>query len=94
MVKGGQQKQQTRHTYTTKAGETKDFAKYILTNQHISEICNDEPLTEFIYRQQKNWIAHCARANEDTYIKKLTFADYFKHEKKMRVRMMNGMGMG
>ena len=49
-----------------KAGETKDFAKYLLTNQQISEICNDEPLTEFVC-QQKNCIAHCARANKDTH---------------------------
>ena len=35
-----------------------------------------------IDRQQENWIAHCVRADDDSYIKQLTFPDYYQGEAK------------
>ena len=43
-----------------------------------------EPISDFISQQQDRWIGHCIRTDDETYIKRLTFADYFKNEAKKK----------
>ena len=81
MVRGGSQRQ-AKETYTRKDGSEGEFSKFRMTNEKIVDICKRGKLSDFIQRQQQNWIGHCVRANDKNFIKQLTFLDYFKGEKK------------
>ena len=86
MVKGGLQNQEAQ-CYTKKDGSEGTFAKPVLKNEEILKITGIESITEYVHRQQDNWIGHCIRADDDTYIKRLTFADHFKGEAKKRGKL-------
>ena len=86
MVKGGLQNQEAQ-CYTKKDGTEGTFAKPVLKNEEILKITGIESITVYVHRQQDNWIGHCIRADDDTYIKRLTFADHFKGEAKKRGKL-------
>ena len=46
---------------------------YIFTNQKIHNICKTIPLTKFITLQQRNYIAHVIRQDDDVLTKRLLF---------------------
>ena len=79
IVKGGTQQETAQRAYTTRAGESREFSKYIHTNDRILELSGSESITCFIARQQRNWIGHCLRASDSNYVKRLTFLDYIKN---------------
>ena len=81
MVKGGRQRT-AAITYTRKNGTEGTYSKPILTKEQILKLTKIETLNEFINRQQEKWIAHCVRADDDSYIKQLTFPDYYTGEAK------------
>ena len=77
MVKGGQQRL-APEGYTRKNGTTAEFSRYRFTNEEILKIAKMEPISEYILKQQTNWIGHCVRAEDSTFIKQLTFPDWPK----------------
>ena len=81
MIKGGLQRQ-TAQEYSRKDGTVGEFSKYRFKNTDISRITKAKEIPIFILEQQTNWISHCIRADDNTYIKQLTFPDYFKSVKK------------
>ena len=83
MVKGGRQRS-SPIPYTRKNGTIGTYSKPIITNDQIVKITKIELLSVFIKRQQENWIAHCVRADDNDYIKLLTFPDYYVGEAKKR----------
>ena len=46
----------------------------------------------FVERQQMNWIKRCIKSDDSAYIKKLTFAEYFKNESKKRGKLSTTYG--
>lgn len=72
LVKGGFQCK-SRHEYTNKESETKNFGKFQIRNDEILRICQAESLTSFIHRQQANWIAHVVRQDDCNFTKQLCF---------------------
>ena len=81
MVRGGSQRLE-KETYTRKDGSEGEFSKFRLSKEQIVDICKRGKLSDFIHKQQQNWIGHCIRASDKNFIKQLTFLDYFKSEKK------------
>ena len=62
MVKGG---------YRRKA----DSYSYVLSNSDILQRCNTESIHQFIARQQRNFIAHVVREENNRITKRLLFND-------------------
>ena len=83
MIKGGQQRTPPI-TYTRKNGTEGEYSKPIITNDEIFKTSKVESICSFIEKQQENWIGHIIRSEDDSYIKRLTFADYPKNEPKKR----------
>ena len=83
MIKGGQQRTKAI-SYTRKNGTTGEFTKPVMRNAEILKIANTESIADYIQRQQESWIGHVIRADDDTYIKQLTFADFPKGIPKKR----------
>ena len=81
MVKGGRQRT-APITYVRKNGTEGTYSKPVLTKEKILKITNMEMPKEFIIRQQEKWVAHCVRAEDDCYIKLLTFPDFYPGEAK------------
>ena len=46
---------------------------FVYTNQNIYDICKTTPLRQFIAQQQRKFIAHIIRLDDDSVIKKLLF---------------------
>ena len=46
---------------------------YIYSNLDILRITSNAPRRQFVQRQQKKWYAHCVRASNDRFIKKLFY---------------------
>ena len=67
-----------------KDGFEGEFAKLRTTNKEIMKIAKITTITDFVRRRQEDWIAHCVRAENSTFIKQLTFADSFKTDVKKR----------
>jgi len=86
LVKGGRERTGTIE-YTRKNGTTGTYSKPIMTGERILEISGAETLNSFIKKQQQNWVAHCIRSDDESYIKRLSFPDYFKNEPKKRGKM-------
>ena len=70
MVKGGQ-KRLSPESYTRQNGTTAEFSRYRFSNEEILKIAKMEPVSEYILKQQTNWIGHCVRAEDTTFIKQL-----------------------
>ena len=83
MIKGGRQRT-APIKYTRKNKTEGTYSKPIMTNEQILEIAKIQPVGEFVKTQQENWIAHISRAEDNTYIKMLTFPDYFPGTVKKR----------
>ena len=77
MIKGGHQRLKPE-SYTRNNGTTGEFAKYRFSKEEILKISQNEPVADYILRQQTNWIAHCINAEDSDFIKTLTFPDYPK----------------
>ena len=75
MIKGGKQRLNPEQ-YTRKNGTTGEFSKYRFSNEEIIKIAKAEPIGDYILKQQTEWIAHCVRAKDSSYIKTLTFPDF------------------
>ena len=74
MIKGGNQRLAPEQ-YTRKNGTTGEFSKYRFSNEEIMKIAKVDHIENYIIKQQTNWIAHCVRADDSSYIKQLTFTD-------------------
>lgn len=72
LVKGGFQCK-SRHDYTNKDGEIKNYGKFLMRNEEILKICQSEKLSDYIHRQQSKWIAHVVRQDDQNYTKQLCF---------------------
>ena len=83
LVNGGLRRQETEQ-YTRKDGTEGEFAKYLMTNAEIYSATKAESLESYINKQRSKWIANCVRAEDNTFIKQLTFPDFFKSDKKKR----------
>ena len=86
MVKGGNQRTGDIQ-YTRKNGTIGEYHKLIISNQRIRKLTKTESIKSYINKQQENWVGHCIRAEDDTYIKMFTFPDYYKGESKKRGRL-------
>lgn len=84
MIKGGWQRQKSEKYVRKKDGVEGEFAKLKVTNKEILKIAKIKTITEFVHQRQEDWIGHCVRAKNSTFIKQLTFADYFKTDVKKR----------
>ena len=82
LVKGGNQRKNETIEYTTKNGKKGTFKKLLYSNDQITAFIDRPSLTEFYHSQQQNWIAHCVRAPNCSYIKQLTFEQYHPGIKK------------
>ena len=51
----------------------KDSYAFVYSNQHIYEICKTTPLDAFIAKQQRTYLAHVIRLEDDTVAKRLLF---------------------
>ena len=83
LVNGGLRRQESEQ-YTRKDGTEGEFAKYVMKNSEIYAATKAESLESFINKQRIKWIGNCIRAEDTTYIKQLTFQDFFKSDKKKR----------
>ena len=83
MIKGGTQRTPPI-TYIRKNGTEGEYSKPIIKNAEIFKISKVESICSFIEQQQENWIGHIIRADDESYIKRMTFADYPKNEPKKR----------
>ena len=81
MIREGMQRQNPQE-YRRKDSTTGEFSKFKLSNDQIWAIARTETISTFILRQMTNWIGHCVRADDTTYIKQLTYQDFFKTDKK------------
>ena len=52
-----------------------DSWSFVLPNIEIYRLCGTEPLNLFIERQQRNYIAHVVRKQDESTTKRLTFND-------------------
>ena len=84
LVKGGHQRKPEIIEYTRKDGKRATYKKLLYLNEQIKSKTNTRPLKDFYQKQQHNWIGHCVRAPDDSYIKKLTFADSYRGKPKKR----------
>ena len=50
-----------------------DSMAYILSNEDVLRICNTEMLETFVARQQKAFLAHIIRRDDNSLVKQLTF---------------------
>ena len=46
---------------------------FVKTNKEILELCKTEPIETFIYRQQRRYLAHIIRQEDNSLVKTLTF---------------------
>ena len=83
LVNGGLRRQQSEQ-YIRKDGTEGEFAKYVMTNAEIYAVTNAESLESYINKQRSKWIGNCIRAEDNSFIKQLTFPDFFKSDKKKR----------
>ena len=81
MVKGGHQRL-APEAYTRKNGTTAEFSKYRFSNEEILKIAKLDPISSYILKQQTNWIGHCIRSEDTTFIKQLTYQTWPKTIKK------------
>ena len=84
MIKGGWQRQKSEKYVRKKDGVEGEFAKLKITNKEILKIAKIKTISEFVQQRQEDWIGHCVRADNSTFIKQLTFADYFETDVKKR----------
>ena len=84
MIKGGWQRQKSEKYVRKKDGVEGEFAKLRVTNKEILKIAKIKTITEFVNQRQEDWIGHCVRANNSTFIKQLTFPDYYDTDVKKR----------
>ena len=82
LVKGGNQRRPELIEYTTRTGKKGTFKKLLYSNEQVKSLINRPSLSHYLQNQQFNWIAHCTRASNDRYIKKLTFEHYHPELKK------------
>ena len=90
-MRGGMQNRDAE-TYTRKDGSTGEFKRKVLKNDDILKITGVEHISAFVERQQTNWIKRCIKSDDSAYIKKLTFADYFKNESKKKGKLSTTYG--
>ena len=81
MVKGGLRRQKTEE-YTRKDGSKGEFSKYLMTNKEILHATKADAIMDFIDRQRVSWIEKIIRSEDTSFIKQLTFPDFFANEKK------------
>ena len=64
----------------TKGGfrRKKDAWSFALSNDAILKLCGTEDIELYIRRQQRNYLAHVVRNDDDTLCKKLTFDDHIR----------------
>ena len=91
LVKGGRERTGTIE-YTRLNGTIGTYSKPKMTADRVLEITGALPIPDFIKQQQENWVAHCVRADDGSYIKRLSFPDYFKNENKKRGPMSSTFG--
>ena len=46
---------------------------FVKTNKEILDLCKTEPINAFIYRQQRRYLAHVIRQEDNSLVKTLTF---------------------
>ena len=63
-----------------------------MKNEDILKITGAEKIGEFVERQQTNWIKRCIKSDDSTYIKRLTFAEYFKNDSEKRGKLSTTYG--
>ena len=83
LVNGGLRRQESEQ-YTRKDGTEGEFAKYVMTNAEIYTATKAESLESYINKQRSKWIGNCVRSEDTTFVKQLTFPDFFKSDKKKR----------
>ena len=81
IVAGGNKRQPVEE-YVRKDGNTTHFSKYCLSNDEVIKRSKNNSLKSYIINQQTNWIGHVLRSDDTTFIKQLTFPDFFKDTKK------------
>ena len=82
MIRGGFRRREEIINYQTKDGTEKHFSKLKLKNEEIIKISGVPLVEAFIREQQYNWIGHCERAPDTTFIKQLTFENETRFRKK------------
>ena len=48
---------------------------YVYTNEQVFSICKTIPLDQFISVQQRSYVAHVIRLNDNTWTKRLLFSN-------------------
>ena len=84
MVRGGWQRREAEKYVRKKDGFEGEFAKLRTTNKEILKMTKIEKINDFVKRRQREWIKNCVCSENSTFIKQLTFPDYYSTDKKKR----------
>ena len=61
---------------------------YVLSNKDMCEICGTGSVSDFIHQQQKKYIAHVIRREDDSLAKRLTFNDDTSHRRGISTNLL------
>ena len=64
---------------------------FVLSNEELYRICATEKIGSFIERQQKSYIAHIIRRDDDALSKRLTFNDDVSHRRGTTISLLKNV---
>ena len=64
---------------------------FVLSNEELYKICATENVSSFIERQQKSYVAHIIRRDDEALSKRLTFNDDVSHRRGITISLLRNV---